>query len=150
MTNLDDERTNRPRTTEPDASGSWRDEYAAQAVDAELRADGGTAYRLPEEGEVVRDRDSDAGDTLVVVDTHPETTAASFAIDAIGATVAEANPEYDDGAPVVEAAYVEDVNDTLPDWYKTEDLRDAVSFGALSTYTFPADRLAPYNGGERR
>lgn len=148
MTNLDD-RTHRPRTTDPDASAGWRAEYATQGVDPDLRADGGTAYRLPSKGEVVRDRDSPE-DTLVVLDTHPETAAASHTIDAIDATVAEANPAYDAGAPVVEAVYVADVNDTLEDWFKVGDLRDAVSFGALRSYTFPADRLAEYQGGEGR
>jgi hypothetical protein len=60
------------------------------------------------------------------------------------------NGAYDAAAPVVEAAYVEDVEERLDGWRSVEDLRDAVSFGALDVYTFPADRLAARPGGGRR
>jgi len=143
-------RTNRPRTTDPDASADWRTEYASQGVDAAIATDGGTETRLPSAGDRVRDRDSDDGDELVVVETHPDTEARDCWLDAIGATVADVNGAYDAAAPVVEAAYVEDVEERLDGWRSVEDLRDAVSFGALDVYTFPADRLAARPGGGRR
>lgn len=143
--------TNRHRTTDPDASGSWRAEYAFQGVDADLRADGGRAplaafgdggtdHDLPDVGDRVRDRDG--GDELVVVDVH-DASADEYAIDGLGgATVADANPAYDPDAEVVEAVYVESVRDRLDGWRSVEDLRDAVSFDAIDAYSFPADRLA--------
>ena len=146
----ENDRPNRPRTTDPDASAGWREEYATQAVDATLRADGGTETRLPAAGDRVRDRDSDDGDELVVVEIHPDTEAAECYLDALDATVAEVNSAYDAAAPVVEAAYVEDVSEALDGWRSVEDLRDAVSFGALSLYTFPADRLTRVPGGAWR
>jgi len=44
----ENDRPNRPRTTDPDASAGWREEYAAQGVDAAIAADGGEAVaRVP-------------------------------------------------------------------------------------------------------
>jgi hypothetical protein len=200
-------RTNRPRTTDPDASAGWREEYASQGVDdtiatdggprpdecgcwdadveppcwpcyragfdtqnpaepaaddsdhaeeadepasLEAFADGGTTTRLPSAGDRVRDRDSDDGDRLVVVETYPDTEARECWLDAINATVADVNGAYDAAAPVVEAVYLEDAENTLNGWRTVEDLRDAVSFDALRCYSFPADRLAALPGGERR
>jgi len=151
MTDSDENgRTNRPRTTDPDASAGWRTEYATQGVDHAIATDGGTETRLPAAGDRVRDRDSDDGDELVVVEIHPDTEARECWLDALDATVAEVNSAYDAAAPVVEAAYVEDVSETLDGWRTVEDLRDAVSFGALDVYTFPADRLAARPGGAWR
>jgi len=151
MTDSDENgRTNRPRTTDPDASAGWETEYAAQGVDHAIATDGGTETRLPAAGDRVRDRDSDDGDELVVVEIHPDTEARECYLDAIGATVADVNGAYDAAAPVVEAAYVSEVEDSLDGWRSVEDLRDAVSFGALRCYSFPADRLARLPGGERR
>jgi hypothetical protein len=147
---------NRPRT-DTDASAGWEAEYAYQAADPELRADGGdpperaplsaftdggrAEYVLPSRGDRVRDRDR--GDELVVVDVDPETRAGAYEIDGLGgATVADANPAYDAAAPVVEAVYAEEAADSLDGWRSVEDLRDAVAFGALRSYTFPCDRLA--------
>jgi hypothetical protein len=144
------DRPNRHRTTDPDASAGWETEYAAQGVDAAIATDGGTETRLPAAGDRVRDRDSDDGDELVVVNVDEDTTAAECWLDAINATVADVNGAYDPEAAVVEAAYVADVEDRLDGWRTVEDLRDAVSFGALETYTFPADRLAAALGGEWR
>ena len=143
-------RTKRQQTTDPDAAAGWREEYASQGVDAAIATDGGTETRLPAAGDRVRDRDSDDGDELVVVNVDEDTTAAECWLDAINATVADVNGAYDAAAPVVEAAYVADVEDRLDGWRSVEDLRDAVSFGALSLYTFPADRLTRVPGGAWR
>ena len=151
MTDSDENgRTNRPRTTDPDASAGWETEYAAQGVDHAIATDGGRTDVLPSPGDRVRDRDSDDGDELLVVNVDEDTTAAECWLDAINATVADVNGAYDAAAPVVEAAYVEDVSETLDGWRTVEDLRDAVSFGALSLYTFPADRLTRVPGGAWR
>lgn len=136
--------------THETASAGWRAEYQYQDATAQLRADGGTTTRLPSAGDRVRDRDSDDGDRLVVLETHEDTTAAECWLAAIDATVADVNGAYDPEAPVVEAAYVSDIEDRLDGWRTVEDLRDAVSFDALRCYSFPADRLARVPGGERR
>jgi hypothetical protein len=154
-----------PTNDSTDASADWRTEYAHQHADPELRADGGdpperaplsaftdggvTEYDVPDAGERVRDRDTD-GDELLVVAVHDDTNAARHRIDGLGgATVADANPAYDPAAPVVEAVYLEAVRETLDGWRSVEDLRDAVAFDALRSYTFPADRLATAEGGRR-
>jgi hypothetical protein len=146
--------TNRPRTdaytrTRRDASAGWRDEYALQGVDDthDPRADGGR-YILPSEGSRVRDRESDEDDELLVVRVHDDTRADDHRIDAVDATVAEVNPEYDPAAPVVEGVYADEL-EALDGWRTVEDVRDAVSFDAVNSYTFPADRLAAIAGGER-
>jgi hypothetical protein len=41
------------------------------------------------------------------------------------------------------------LNAALDDWRSVEDLRDAVSFGAVNAYSFPADRLDTTGGGSR-
>jgi len=71
-------------------------------------------------------------------------------IDAIDATVAEVNPTYDGAAPVLEAAYVAEIDMSLDRWRSVEELRDAIEDGALRAYAFPADRLETVPGGERR
>ena len=135
---------------EPAADDSDHAEEADEPASLEAFADGGTTTRLPSAGDRVRDRDSDDGDRLVVVETHPDTEARDCWLDAINATVADVNGAYDAAAPVVEAVYLEDAEDTLDGWRTVEDLRDAVSFDALRCYSFPADRLAALPGGERR
>jgi hypothetical protein len=102
------------------------------------------SVELPDSGTRVRDRDDESVE-LLVVDTHPETTAADHVVEEIGATVADVNPEYDPGAAVVDAVYLDELDETLDTWRGVEDVRDAVAFGAVSAYSFPADRLA---GGE--
>lgn len=133
-----------------DASAGWRTEYALQGVDGthEPRADGGR-YILPGEGSRVRDRDGDEDDELLVVRVHEDTRAGDHRIDALDATVAGVNPEHDPDAPVVEAVYVDELEE-LDAWRTVEDVRDAVSFGAINSYPFPADRLAAISGGGDR
>jgi len=108
--------------------------------------DGGR-YLIPNVGSRVVDRDSDGRDELVVTDTHPDTGADRYEIDAIDATVADVNPEYDPAAPVVEAVYAEEVAERLDGWRSVEDLRDAAAFDAINSYSFPVDRLARPEGG---
>jgi hypothetical protein len=109
-----------------------------------LTGDGGR-YVLPGEGEVVRDRDGDEGDELVVVAVHEDRRAGDYVIEAIDATVAAVNRAYDRDAPVVEAVYVDELGG-LDGYGSAEEVRDAVEAGAVRAYTFPADRLAAVGG----
>ncbi|WP_424004841.1 hypothetical protein ACOZ4I_17395 (plasmid) [Haloarcula salina] len=134
------------RTEQTDASADWRTEYAAQAVDTDLRADGGR-YALPAVGSRVRDRDTD-GDELLIIDVREGTRADGFVLDEFdGLTVADVNDAYDPGAPVVDAVYIDELEEALGGWRTVEDVKDAVSFGAVGSYSFPADRLAVVDGG---
>jgi hypothetical protein len=141
--------TNRPNRSQTDASAGWRTEY--RHAHATL-PDGGR-YLLPTCGARVRDRDTDdEHNTLIVVDVHPETAAENFEIDALDeATVADVNPDHDPGAPVVEAVYVDEAEEELGDWGSVEELRDAMSFGTITAYSFPVGRIgrvSPKDGGE--
>ncbi|MBB6647974.1 hypothetical protein [Halobellus ruber] len=144
--------TDRPRDdayVRGDASAGWREEYAHQSVEPDLRADGGTTTALPAAGDHVRDREHD-GDELLVVAIHPDGRADEHPIPGLdGATVADVNDGYDPAAPVVEAVYLEEVDATLDGWRSVEDVRDAVSFGAVNAYRLPADRLDTTGGGGR-
>jgi hypothetical protein len=113
-----------------------------------LRADGGQ-YALPSVGDRVQDREAVGAeeDELVVVKVR-DTRADKYEIAAVdGATVAELNRKYDPEAPVVDAVYVEEADNKLDGWRSVEDLRDAVTFGAITSYSFPADRLVAIPGG---
>ena len=109
----------------------------ADVVTKRVLADGGR-YVLPGPDTVVEDRDK--GDRLVVLNTHPTTTAAARTLDN-DRTVAELNPEYDPDAPVVECCYVDEIVDRVDEWRDVSDLRAAVDSGELSKYDFPVDRL---------
>jgi hypothetical protein len=100
-----------------------------------------TEYDLAEVGDRRRDREGD--DEVIVIDVWPTAAADGWHIDAIGATVADVNPEYDGGAPVVRAVYADDVAVKVDGWRSADDLEDAVEAGALRSYDFPLDRLAP-------
>jgi len=144
---------NRPRNdayTRADASAGWRAEYRHQHAAPDLRADGGTATTLPSTGDRVRDRETD-GDELLVVEIHADARADEYEIEALEhATVADVNDGYDPRAVVVEAVYLEEADAALDGWRSVEDVRDAVSFGAVNAYAFPADRLAATSGGGGR
>lgn len=122
---------------------------AARTLNAPL-PDGGR-YLLPNSGAHVRDRDTDdEHDTLIVVAVHAETAAEDYEIDELdGATVADVNGDYDPGAPVVEAVYVDEAEEQLDGWRSVEDLRDAVSFGTITAYSFPVSRLARDHRGAK-
>jgi len=138
--------TTRNDSTEPTASADWRTEYAAQGVEPDLRADGGQ-YTLPAVGSRVSDRDTE-GDELVVVDVRERTRADDLVLDELdGLTVADVNAEYDPAAPVADAVYVDELEAALDTWRGVEDVKDAVSFGAVASYSFPADRLELAAGG---
>ena len=145
-----DDRTD-DTTTDADAYAGWREEYAAQGVDPDaIATDGGRVDELPAPGDHLRDRESADDAELIVVETNPDTKATDWLIDAIDATVADVNPTYDGAAPVLEAAYVAEIDMSLDRWRSVEELRDAIEEGALQAYAFPADRLETVPGGERR
>lgn len=131
-----DARTDRKQ--HPDVSRGWKAEYHAQGV---ALPDGGH-YILPDRGARVRDREADENGELLVVDVYPNTAAADYPIGALdGTTVAEVNPEYDTAAPVVDAVYLDDLEDGADGWRSLEDLWTAIDAGAVTAYSFPADRL---------
>jgi hypothetical protein len=134
---------------EPDVSAGWREEYAAQGVDAAIRPDGGRVTEELRPGSRAVDRD-DRDDAEVLVLEATDTAACEYTIDALEKTVAECNLEYPPEADVVEAAYVDEVEYAVGGWRTVEDLRDAVAFGAINSYSFPAPRLRPTDGGPRR
>jgi len=115
------------------------------AQDAREAFTDGGRYILPGVGDRVVDREE--GDELLVVELHEQTGADRYEIDANGKTVAELNPEYDPAAPVVEAVYADDIARKLDEWESVDDLKAAVSFGVVSSYSFPADRLSSGAGG---
>jgi len=123
------------RAGEFDPAGFPSDDDAS-----DRRADGGAA--IPSEGEHVRDRDGDAGDVLLVIETLPDTRADEHRIPATGQTVAQHNPDYPPWAPVIRAVYRDDL-DAVTEWRELDDLRALVEGGQLRAYTFPAPRLTP-------
>lgn len=138
-------RRDRDRREERDASAGWREEYRTAHV---RLPDGGREVDALAVADRVRDRDSDEDDELLVLEVR-DVRADEERLDAIDGspTVAEVNPAYGPGAPVVDAVYLDDLGH-LEAWRSVDDLRDAVEAGALRAYTFPRDRLAPAPGGE--
>jgi hypothetical protein len=123
-----------------DASSGWRSEYADQGV---AIPDGGETP-LPTPGSRARDRDADDDVEVFVTRTHPSSRADNWHIPALdGDTVDDVNPDYPPWSSVVEAVYLDELEATLDNWRGVEDVRDAVSLGALRSYSFPAARLAP-------
>mgnify|MGYP006304544073 CR=1 FL=1 len=135
--------------TEADASGGYREEYAYQGVDPDLRPDGGRGYVLPTEGKRVVDREDDDPDDAIVLKALATTTAREHYIDELDATVAETNPQYDPLAPVVVVAFAADLEDERR---PGEDLRDVLADGGRDAprYAFPAPRVEAVDGGGRR
>jgi hypothetical protein len=133
------------RRADRDASAGWREEYRHAGA---ALPDGGRELDTPAPADRVRDRGGDDRDELIVLEVR-DVRADEERIDALpgSPTVAEVNPEFDPGAPVVDAVYVADL-ERLEAWRSIDDLRDAVDADALRSYTFPADRLAPGEEGE--
>lgn len=129
--------TERPQ---PDASAGYREEYAHQGVDPDLRPDGGRGYVLPSAGDRVVDVEGGAEDVAIVLDVAEGTTAREAYVEELDATVADLNPEYDALAPVVRAAYLEDLKQQTK---IGETYRDVVKDGGRDAvvYSFPAPRL---------
>lgn len=105
----------------------------------QLVADGGRPGVAP--GDRVRDLEADNGEGDLLVVAVRDTTAAKHTIPELGETVASVNPGYPPEDRVAEAVYVDEVEDRLDGWRSVEDVRDAVAFDALRSYSFPASRL---------
>nr|WP_192960670.1 hypothetical protein [Halorubrum litoreum] len=126
-----------------DFSAAWKDD-----VQDERTVTDGDELSVPTAGELVHDRDGEGEDELVVVQAHHDTPAEEYPIDEVGGeTVADLNAFYDAQAPVLEAVYLAEVEAVLDSWDDVDDLRKEVSSGEVSSYAFPADRLA-VSGGE--
>ena len=91
-------------------------------------------------GDRVRDLESDDSEELLVVGIR-DATAAEYVIPDLGESVAAVNPGYPPRDRVVEAVYADDVENRLDGWRSIEDVRDAVAFDAIRSYSFPASRL---------
>lgn len=108
-------------------------------------------------GEMVVDADDEDPDGMIVIDSDRGRAADVF-VEALGASVAEANPEYPPGDRVVRCVMVpwldRHVGDDWRNW-------PAASFGArlegfveewripLRAYDYPESRLAPVSTDER-
>ena len=144
-----DERRTERRTT--DVSAGWRAEYAAQEVATTVLPDGGEERPGIAAGDRVRDLESDDSEELLVVGIR-DADAAEHVIAELGESVASVNPGYPPKDRVAEAVYMDDVESRLDGWRSVEDVRDAVAFDAIASYSFPASRLRAINdegdGGE--
>ena len=108
---------------------------------------GAIRYTLPKTGAHVFDERSNEERELVVIDVYPGTRAADHKIpEPSGYTVAELNNQYDPGEPVVDAVYIEDINDLFGSCWNVKQLRSAVYNDLIRSYAFPAPRLK--RGGE--
>jgi hypothetical protein len=112
----------------------------------EVATDGGR-HRLTE-GSIVVDEDSEDDDLLEVVEVYHNDRADDWRIEALDATVAEANPHYPPGDAVVVAVYREDVLDAIGSGAPPEFVQAAAARDQLRTYSFPRSRLRATGGGD--
>lgn len=98
-------------------------------------------YDLPTVGARVRDRETDG--ELLVVDVFARTAAANHVFQS-ERSVADENPDYDPAAPVIECAYLDDLDEERD----VDVLRKGPEFRDLRTYHFPVDRLDVLENGE--
>jgi hypothetical protein len=95
-----------------------------------------------EPGDRAIDRE-DRDDAVVVVVFVHDATAGDYTIEALGETVSAVNPGYSPRDRVIEAVYLTEAEAALGDWANTGQLRDAVAFDGLRSYSFPEARLRP-------
>lgn len=95
-----------------------------------------------EAGRRVVDRDSGQASVAVVLE-RASVAASSIHLEAIGATVAEANPDYPADADVATVAFTDDLEAAVEDWqlYQAPRLRTLVRERYVRTYQYPAPRL---------
>lgn len=99
-----------------------------------------------EVGDRAVDREDYDDAEVVVVYRHKGRTAAEYEIEALGETVAAVNPGYEADDDVVEAVYAEEAEAIAGAWRDVAQLRDAVAFHGLRSYSFPAGRLRRLDG----
>ena len=127
--------------------------------DTERNDEDATDLRRFESGQQARDRESESetedGGQVLVLGSRGE-TAEQCHIEAIGQTVAEANPEYPASDPVADVAFVEGIEDALGiDWEPSDVLRlyaeDDLDRARIKRYAYPESRLvSAERGGEGR
>ena len=103
-------------------------------------------------GQRVCDRDSDDDSQMVVLRIR-DTPAREHHIDAIDQTVAEANSDYPSHEPVVDVAFVADIEDAVGiDWEADYVLRmdadDQLDRARIQRYAYPISRLTAVEDGE--
>ena len=96
-------------------------------------------------GQLVRDRETD--DSRMVILRIRDTPARAYHIDAIDQTVAEANPDYEPHEPVVDIAFVEDIEDAVGSNWEADDIvrmaaDDQLERADIQRYAYPITRLA--------
>lgn len=96
---------------------------------------------IPDVGDEVVDKESDEKKKAVVVLT-PDVTASDWEVYE-DETVADHNPEYDEDAPVVIVAFVEDLDSWWSGWrnYEPSELFDEMCERGHKFYAFPLERL---------
>ena len=103
---------------------------------------GAIRYPLPKVGARVFDEQCNEEKELVVINVYPGTRAGDHEIrEHSRHTVAELNRQYDPGEPVVDAVYIEDINDIFGPYWNIRQLRSAAYCGSIRSYAFPASRL---------
>ena len=104
-----------------------------------------------ESGQRAIDRESDDESQVLVLGATGKTAEACY-VAAIDQTVAEANPEYPAGDPVVDVAFVEGIEDAMGiDWSADDVLQLDVNErdrAQIQVYGYPESRLAPIESGE--
>jgi hypothetical protein len=98
-------------------------------------------------GQRMFDRDGD--DSELVVAEIRRTPAHEEVISEIGKTVAKVNPDYPAHEPVVEVAFVADIQDALGTTWNDDDIPemsndDTLESEGVTTYTYPVGRLVPF------
>ena len=96
-------------------------------------------------GQLVRDRETD--DSRMVILRIRDTPARAYHIDAIDQTVAEANPDYEPHEPVVDIAFVKDIEDAVGSNWEADDIvrmaaDDQLKRADIQRYAYPITRLA--------
>ena len=122
-----------------------RDDARHYGGNRQLVADGGRPGIAA--GDRVKDLESDDSEELLVVGIR-DADAAEYVIPELGESVAAANPGYPPKDRVAEAVYMDDVDSRLDGWRSVEDVRDAVAFDAIASYSFPASRLRAIDDDE--
>lgn len=124
-----------------------RNTYYGRVYTVDYMAGPATATYLV--GDRVRDREDP--DSEMVIVSIGILAARDFYVDAIGGTVAEANPEYPEDDTVYGVAYISDLDYEMPSWtmMDPENLGETieeynVDHGAdITVYHFPESRLEP-------
>ena len=104
-----------------------------------------------ESGQRAINRESDDESQVLVLGANGKTSEECY-VAAIDQTVAEANPEYPAGDPVVDVAFVESIEDAMGiDWSADDVLQldtNERDRAQIQVYGYPESRLVPIESGE--